>query len=345
MKYLKKFAIICAMFTFGTAYAVDLTKCVGSITTVMSDGKSVTFWGYGTVGTTMGGGCPATVPAAPIDVIVGDTLNLKLNINGMTPQEVSPYNGHTIHLHGADVDTRNDGVPDTNFLVRKDTFVNGDSYSFTPTKEMYGSYMYHCHVHTVKHLEMGMYGPLIVRPQDPNKAGAYLNQINESIDTAYAYEMTYLFSTVDPAYHNTDLTKNLDNPVFADYNPVYFLINGVESKTKAAVPAAATLVAMKSQKVALRLIGLHSVNGTFEIKDESGTPQPFTIYVEDGRTYSKSEPTNSLDIAPAQRFDIIFTTPNSTGTLYPQITYKKLRVDPTNPASAIYATAYGKVTF
>jgi FtsP/CotA-like multicopper oxidase with cupredoxin domain len=215
---------------------------------------------------------------------------------------------------------------------------------------MSGSYMYHCHVHTVKHLEMGMYGPMIVRPKDPNKAGAYLNQITDSPVTAYSFEKIYLFSTVDPAYH----TAIQDDPVFADYNPKYFLINGAEgirlingaedntptqNMNTAGALSAVTLAAKPNSKVALRLIGLHSVNGTFEIKSASGVPLSFTVYVQDGRAYPTPETVTSLDIAPAQRFDVIFTTPVNTGVVYPQMTYKKLR------DSSAYATVYGKMTF
>jgi FtsP/CotA-like multicopper oxidase with cupredoxin domain len=353
MSYAKKFAVATALLVCGAANAADINlgKCVGSIDKQMSDGKTVTFWGYGPVGG-MGGGCSATIPSAPVEVGVGDTLNLTLSINHMTPQEAAPYNGHTIHLHGADVPTSEDGVPETGAAV------TGDTYTFTPSSKMYGSYMYHCHVHTVKHLEMGMYGPLIVRPKDPNKAGAYLNQITDLLTTVYAFEKTYLFSTVDPAYH----TAVQDDPVFADYNPQYFLINGAEgihlvngvennnipipNMNDAVSLSAVTLAAKPSSRVALRLIGLHSVNGTFEIKDASGGAKPFTVYTEDGRALpTPSSGVTSLDISPGQRFDIIFTTPAITGTWYPQITYKKLRVDTTKPASASYATAYGKVTF
>lgn len=367
MSFVKNIVIICALCTLGNAHAVNLSKCVGSVLKTMSDSKSVTFWGYAPVPVGgMGGGCNnVTIPAAPIDVVVGDTLNLKLNVGMMTPQEASPYNGHTIHLHGADVNTRNDGVPDTNALTRTtsgkpDPFVNGDTYIFTPTSNMSGSYMYHCHVHTVKHLEMGMYGPLIVRPQDPLKAGAFLNQITDSSSTAYAFEKTYLFSTVDPDYH----TAVQDDPIFADYKPQYFLINGAEGinlvngveNNSTSIPnmndptslSAVTLVAKPSSKVALRLIGLHSVLGTFEIKNATGTLLDFTVYVQDGRAYTKPETMKSLDIAPAQRFDVIFTTPVGTGTVYPQITYKSLRdgTPYTNgPAKRNIATVYGKVTF
>lgn len=364
MSFAKNIVIICALCTLGNAHAVNLSKCVGSVQKVMSDSKKVTFWGYAPVGG-MGGGCNnVTIPAAPIDVVVGDTLTLKLNVGMMTPVEQFPYNGHTIHLHGADVNTRNDGVPDTNALTRTtsgkpDPFVNGDTYSFTPTSNMSGSYMYHCHVHTVKHLEMGMYGPLIVRPQDPSNPGAFLKQITDSPNTAYAFEKTYLFSTVDPDYH----TAVQDDPIFADYNPRYFLLNGAEGinlvngvENNSSIPnmndatslSAVTLVAKPSSKVALRLIGLHSVLGTFEIKNAAGVLLDFTVYVQDGRAYTIPETVKTLDIAPAQRFDVIFTTPAGTGTVYPQITYKTLRdrIPYLNgPANRSIATIYGKVTF
>ncbi|MBI3547179.1 MAG: multicopper oxidase domain-containing protein [Gammaproteobacteria bacterium] len=309
------------VFSVANAATINLTKCVASMNKTMSDGASVNFWVFGSGGMSCSGG---TLPAAAIEVGVGDTLNLTLSVM-MAPMEPTPYNGHTIHLHGADVSTSEDGVPDTGASVM------GDTYTWTPTAAMAGSYMYHCHVHTVKHLEMGMYGPIIIRPKDAS--GNFLNQITSNTATAFDYVQNYVFSTVDPAYH----TATGDSTVFADYNPKYFLISGNEGKTTSA--PAVTLAAAVNKKVALRLIGIHSVNSTFQIKDSSGAAKSFTVYVQDGRAWPTAQSMTSLDISPGQRFDVIFTTPSTSGTWYPQITYKKLR------DNAAYATAYGKVTF
>lgn len=326
-------ALLCAPLAYTPAQAanINISKCLRAQTKTMSDGASVTFWVFGTGS---GPTCSSpTLPAVPVEVGVypdgtttTDTLNLTLSIMGaMGAMEPAPYNGHTIHLHGADVSTAEDGVPETGAPVM------GDTYTWTPTRDMAGSYMYHCHVHTVKHLEMGMYGPMVVRPK--SASGAWLNQLTHNTATAYDYVQNYVLSTVDPAYH----TATGDSTVFADYNPKYYLITGKEGKTTSA--PAITLTAAKSKKVALRLIGIHSVSSTFAVKDASGNAKSFTVYTQDGRALATPQTLTSLDITPGQRYDIIFTTPSTAGTWYPQVTYKNLR------NGGAYATTYGKVTF
>ncbi len=305
--------------TAAEAATINKSLTLRATTKTMSDGASVTFWGFTDTTT-------AKIPGPQIEVGVGDTLNLSLSIQGaMGAMEMAPYNGHTIHLHGADVRTSEDGVPETGASVM------GDTYTFTPTSSFAGSLMYHCHVHTVKHLEMGMYGALVVRPK--NASGAFLNQITANAASAYDYVQTYLFSTVDPAYH----TATGDSTVFADYNPKYFMISGKEGKTTSA--PAQTLAAAMNKKVALRLIGIHSVNGTFSVKDSAGNAKTFTVYTRDGRPLPTPQVMSSLDISPGQRADIVFTTSSTSGTWYPQIAYKNLRNGST------LSTTYGKVTF
>lgn len=313
--------IMACIPALASAVTINKTVCVRNLDKTMSDGAVVRFWGFTE---SCGGMSNGLLPGPAVEVGVGDTLNLTLDMM-MAPQEDAPYNGHTIHLHGADVPTAEDGVPETGAVV------TGDTYTWLPTSKEAGSYMYHCHVHTVKHLEMGMYGALIVRPRDAS--GNFMNQITSDAATAFDYVQNYVFSTVDPAYH----TATGDSTVFADYNPKYFLINGNEGKTTSA--PATTLTAAVNKKVSLRLIGIHSVNATFAIKDGAGSAKSFTVWVQDGRTLPTAKTVTSLDISPGQRYDILFTTPSASGTWYPQVTYKRLR------DNTAYATTYGKVTF
>lgn len=319
----------CMLAGAADAATINQSVCVRNLDKRMSDGATVRFWGFTSNCMGMGGGLlpgpQVRVGVYPAGSGMTDTLNLTLNMM-MAPQEAAPYDGHTIHLHGADVGQGEDGVPETGAAV------NGDTYTWTPTSEMGGSYMYHCHVHTVKHLEMGMVGAMVAQPR--NASGAWLNQLTHNTATVYDYAQDYVLSTVDPAYH----TATGDSTVFADYNPRYFLVAGNEGRTASA--PAISLAAATNKKVALRLIGIHSVNSTFSVKDASGNAKPFTVYTRDGRELAPQTVT-SLDVSPGQTFDIIFTTPSTAGTWYPQVAYKNLR----NNATYANGTVYGRVTF
>ena len=307
--------------------ANGVTIQVQSLDKTMSDGQTVRFWVWcagGMGGGGMGGG--GCYPSGPtLELGVGQQLNVSLNVM-MAPQENPPYNGHTIHWHGLDVNQSEDGVPETGASVL------GDNYSFSVDSRYVGSHMYHCHVHTVKHLEMGMYAPLVVKAVD--NAGNFTNVINSG-GPAYDYEWNLMYSSVDPAYHSAVG----DSTVFADYNPKYFLINGNEGRSKTA--PAETVTAAPGKKVAIRLMGVQSVNTSFEIRDANGASQSFTVHNKDGYRLPSTQALSRLDLSPGQTADVMVTLPSSSGSWYPQVTFKNLR------NGAIYAngTTYTRLNF
>ena len=304
--------------------ATGVSLQVQSLNKTMSDGKSVLFWIFCPGGGGgMGGGCNISGPT--LELGAGQQLNVTLNMM-MAPQENPPYQGHTIHWHGLDVLQSEDGVPETGASVL------GDNYSFSIDSRYVGSHMYHCHVHTVKHLEMGMYAPLVVKAVD--NAGNFLDVINSG-GPAYDYEWNLMYSSVDPAYH----TAVGDSTVFADYNPKYFLINGNEGRTKT-VPAE-TVTAAPGKKVAIRLFGIQSVNTSFEIKNASGTSQSFTVHNKDGYKLPSTQTLTRLDLSPGQTADVMVTLPSTSSSWYPQVTFKNLR----NGAAYANGTAYTRLNF
>ena len=293
--------------------ATNVTLVVRQITKTMSDGRNVNFWVFCENGMGGGGGGGCTLPSPVLELNVGETANINLNMM-MAPQENPPYHGHTIHPHGVDVPQSEDGVPETGAPVL------GDTYTFSVDSRYAGSHMYHCHVHTVKHLEMGMYGALIV------KNG---NRINSGGPT-YDFEWNMVMSTVDPAYH----TAVQDSPVFADYNPRYFLINGEEGRSTGS--PAEVFTAAPGARVAIRLIGIHSVNGTFRIRTGGGSSQSFTVHNVDGFALPSPKNVTSVEVSPGQTKDIMITLPSGGGSLYPEFSYRNLRNNSTYSNGTVY---------
>ena len=293
--------------------ATNVQLGVQSINRTMSDGNNVTYWVFCPMG---GGGGMAgcTLPGPVLELGVGQTANINLGGAMMWPQEQPPYHGHTIHPHGVDVAQSEDGVPETGAAVL------GDTYTFSVDSRYVGSHMYHCHVHTVKHLEMGMYGALIV------KSG---NRISNN-GPSYDFEWNMVLSTVDRSYH----TAVQDSPVFADYNPDYFLINGQEG-TSTGSPAE-TLTAAPGAAVAIRLIGIHSVNSTFRIRNSGGSSQGFTVHNVDGFALPNPQNVTSVEVSPGQTKDIMVNLPNSSSTWYPEVSYRDLRDNSTYSGGTVY---------
>lgn len=285
----------------------------------MSDGKSVRFWVW------CGNDSNCRLAGPVLELGVGQQANVTLNMM-MAPQENPPYHGHTIHWHGLDVAQSEDGVPETGAAVL------GDNYKFSVDERYVGSHMYHCHVHTVKHLEMGMYAPLVVKAVDSR--GNHANVINHG-GQAYDYEWNLMLSSVDPTYH----TATGDSTVFADYNPKYFLINGNEGLSKTA--PAESFTATPGKTLAIRLFGIQSINTTFEIKDGNGVAQTFVLHNRDGFKLPSAQTVNRVELSPGQTADLTVTLPAASATWYPQATFKDLR------SGAMYknGTAYTKLTF
>ncbi|WP_455209736.1 multicopper oxidase domain-containing protein [Kaarinaea lacus] len=325
---LRNLMVVCTLFFSAPAPAVDVSGGVTLSVTQISKtlgGSAIDFWVYCIMGGTGPGSCTNPVLPGPLlELGVGAQANVTLMVPMMMVNEPPPYDGHTIHFHGLDVPQGEDGVPETGAAT------NGDTYTFSVDQRYVGAHMYHCHVHTVKHLEMGMYGPFVVRAVDGN--GAFLPTINNG-GPSYDFEWNMVLSTVDPRYH----TATGDDTVFASYIPQYYLINGNEGTSRTA--PADTLTATAGATVAIRLMGLHSVNATFRILNGAGTSQQFTLHNLDGYALNTPSNTTEIEISPGQTKDIMITLPTTPGVLYPEVTYRRLRDD------SAYSTVYTTLNF
>lgn len=122
---------------------------------------------------------------------------------------------HTIHWHGIEPDPRNDGVGHTSFEVTGEytyQWLTEPGVPGDPNAGAAGSYFYHCHVNTVLHVQMGMFGPLIVDPivhkDFPVPAGARRSFVDGPLYDIATETLLAAYS-VDPRWHQLEHAAGL----------------------------------------------------------------------------------------------------------------------------------------
>ncbi|OGO28264.1 MAG: hypothetical protein A2136_00320 [Chloroflexi bacterium RBG_16_54_11] len=201
----------------------------------------------------------AQFPAPIIYASVGDVVVINLKNLGVAANPNAPNDPHSIHLHGLDVDAANDGVPETSVGAVPANLCDDSStadpttscttpapgagnvivYMFTPMNP--GTYMYHCHQEADIHVNMGMYGALVVyNPTDPAAlTGPGMAAGGNLWGFQYDKDYVMLLSEVDIRGHADEegtyqsgglVTPNSWDPDpynWALYQPQYWFINGL----------------------------------------------------------------------------------------------------------------------
>lgn len=274
----------------GTGKVRNFTLYVRDNTIKMPDGKQVYIFGY-----TDDPNGHAKMPAPTIDVDEGDTVNITL-INDKDPTNTrfnEGGDGHTIHLHGLDLVSQYDGDPMTSpggHSIRQ-----GQKYTYTFTAKDPGTYWYHCHEGAPEHIQMGMYGPLVIHPRGDH-SHAYPGT------PAYNKEYTFLLSDMDSRGHEIDYThlyKNGPDTNWTNYRPNYFLING-KAWPDTMMDPTTSVDATIGQKVLVRFI---NAGNAMHAMHSHGFH--FLVIGTDGRKLSSPYYKDTLAIAPAERYDIL----------------------------------------
>lgn len=199
----------------------------------------------------------ATIPSPMIWGEVGDSIYITLiNIGMKHLPNLKDF--HTVHMHGAHVATQLDGFPESSFGVpmweKTDEAPPNATYFFRP--EDPGTLMYHCHVEASEHVQMGMYGALVIYPSMESLARNGITKCEDhgfwklngeeqchiprtatnrnfaynNIHSYFDKEYVMLLSDIDSVWHES-VQKQEDNPPPPPFNPVNFkpdfwLING-----------------------------------------------------------------------------------------------------------------------
>lgn len=257
------------------SYTLWLKK---SGTAVMHDGVTMKTWPF-----TDGSGKATLFPGPLLTSNEGDEVTVTFTNN---------MNQHTFHLHGIDADTPNDGVPDTWPVV--------DTYTFLTDHA--GTYWYHCHVDTVLHQQMGMYGPFVVGPADgSNRAWTG--------GPPFTKQYVWTLSEFDSAWRT-----NNPKPNFAYFNADYFLINGKDGFRTIRDPDTA-ISCRVGETVLLRL-----VHAGYLIAKVSFGGLRASVVASDGRPLPSPLRRRSIKIASGERYDLLFT-PTEPGTYRAKVRY------------------------
>lgn len=270
-------SVVAAMIVITTAAVaaasevhIDMTaRMMGSMT--LSDGRNVETWGF-RLGSGMGGA--PHVPGPILQVNQGD--HVFIHFRNFSPMD------HTIHLHGLDVDQANDGVPQTSFAV---PMMGSYTYEFIAPHA--GSYNYHCHVDTILHLQMGMYGAINVLPSDGS---------NHAWDggPAFDLERTWITAELDMIWNQQQSAAD-----FTVYEPDYFLVNGHDGGAVGADPYTAFgLVGADTALLRLSNMGYLPVRYDFSALWTE-------VVASDGRPLLQSYNANGLVVAPGERYDVL----------------------------------------
>lgn len=211
-----------------------------------------------------------TVPGPEIRITEGDKVAIHFRNTSSQP--------HSVHLHGVlELQQQYDGVPATSGTVNP-----GKEFTYEFTAKNSGTLMYHCHVATFNHVDMGMYGALIVEPKDEVKTWAkeYVMMLDDwAVGNMNAFEVT-------PR---------------REYN--YFTINGK------AFPETEPVEAKVGEQVKIRFINMgyrsfsihsHGVAGLITHLDGFPVPHPYRRDI--------------FTVAPGERMDVLFTM---TEGIYP----------------------------
>lgn len=219
--------------------------------TIMADGKSQYIFGFADAT----GMAPEDAinnmqmkmvfPAPTIAVDEGDEFYLTLTNVGMVNRP-DLFDPHSVHWHGfPQAASVFDGLPESSFGIN---MMSSLTYYYNVVEP--GTFMYHCHIEAVEHMQMGMLGNLYVRPaQNRLPGGTMLGNhrhanpdynLNPSLDdplvghkyvyndgdgsTRYDVEYPIMMGGFDPAFH--DASEETQPLPFAEMKDNYTTLNG-----------------------------------------------------------------------------------------------------------------------
>jgi FtsP/CotA-like multicopper oxidase with cupredoxin domain len=214
------------------------------------------------------------VPGPVLRVTEGDIVRVHF-----TNEHTS---NHTLHFHGLNVPNEMDGVAygDLHHLEVKP----GETHTYEFVADPAGTHMYHCHVNSPQHIDLGMVGVLIVEPKDKRGEPKVDKERVLLLDDWYVNDN----GDQEPMAHPAMI-----------HQANYFTVNGK------AFPAVEPIKLVQGEKVRVRLINVGYQAHSMHLHGQS-----FVITHKDGHPVKVPQEQDTVLIGPGERYDLLFTAAN-----------------------------------
>ncbi|MGH7766839.1 MAG: multicopper oxidase family protein [Candidatus Binatia bacterium] len=214
------------------------------------------------------------IPGPTLRVTEGDRVRVHF-INRHT-------SNHTLHFHGLNVPNEMDGVAygHLHHLEVKP----GETHTYEFIADPAGTHMYHCHVNSPQHIDMGMVGVMIVEPKDKRAEPKVDKERVLLLDDWYVNDKGGQEPMAHPA-------------MIGDAN--YFTVNGKS------FPATEPIKLVQGEKMRVRMI-----NVGYQVHSMHLHGQSFVVTHKDGHLVKTPQEQDTVLIGPGERYDLVFTATN-----------------------------------
>src|SRR5215218_1088998 len=210
------------------------------------------------------------VPGPRIRVTEGDRI--RINVTNHLPEST------TVHWHGLVVPNAMDGAGE----ITQEPIAPSETFTYEFVTEQRGTYFYHSHDHIDRQQALGLYGALIIDPNDPA-------DYPYDYDQELVIQLQELLEREGYSWPSMPMDGGLPN---------YFTINGK------AYPETETAHMRVGETLLVRFIGtnsgfihpMHVHGGPFRIVETDGNPVP-----PEGQWVK-----DTVNVGPGERYDVLW---------------------------------------
>lgn len=289
-------AAFCSILMAGSAWGATYNLCAAESSLSMpGTNEAVPVWGFGTYNSVTRSCENVSVPGQPLVVDErgdGNRNRLVINLYNFLPEPTSlQILGQPLPRNGAPV---YEGGRVRSFVKEAPPASSGGAAPGPMTRYQWdgfkaGTYLLQSATNPARQVQMGLYAA-VRRDHIP---GSVKRRLQAYPGVPYSREFVYVFSEIDPALHAAIVNGTYTGSI--DRAPRYFLING------RGYPNIPVQTAGIGERILIRLL-----NAGYQTHVPQLLGGDFQVVAEDGLPYGAPARKNSVEMAAAKTFDVLF---------------------------------------